>query len=208
MPEPSPDWTAVILAGGRSTRLGQDKAQAVVKGRTLLDHVVAGVPDDVTCIVVGPPPTSAMRLLLVAIEEEPDGGPVAGVACGIAFVTTPVVVILAVDMPFAADVVPQLLAALDDAEPSVDAVVPLDPTGRRQPLAAAYRTARLRDAVALLSPVRGRSMRDLLAHLNVGELALAGADAQLLLDIDTPADLDLARRTVTDIDSPGERTVP
>lgn len=202
------DWTALVLAGGRSTRLGQDKTRAVVGDRTLLEHVAGGIPHDVTCIVVGPPPATTSRVLVVAIEDEPDGGPVAGVDCGIAFVSTPVVVLLAADMPFAPGIAERLLTELATADAKFDAVVPVDSSGRRQPLAAAYRTGPLRDALAGLAPVRGRSMHQLLERLRVLELSVDEADETLLLDIDTAADLERARRTVTDTDSETEGTKP
>jgi len=197
MSESAPNWSAIVLAGGRSSRLGEDKSRATLAGRTLLDHVTAGIPDEVICIVVGPPPATASRILVVAIEDPPDGGPVAAVACGIAVVPTTVVVVLAVDMPFVASHTPRLLAALETAGPDIDAVVPIDASGRRQPLAAAYRTASLRHAVESLDPVRGRAMRDVLAELRVLELVIDEADATAFLDIDTPEDLEEARRTVT-----------
>jgi molybdopterin-guanine dinucleotide biosynthesis protein A len=208
MSEDGHDWTALVLAGGRSTRLGQDKTRAVVGDRTLLEHVAGAIPHDVTCIVVGPPPATTSRVLVVAIEDEPDGGPVAGVDCGIAFVSTPVVVVLAADMPFAPAIADRLLVELDGADPTVDAVVPVDSSGRRQPLAAAYRTGPLREALADLAPVRGRSMHQLLERLRVLELSVDDADETLLLDIDTAADLERARRTVTDTDSETEGTRP
>lgn len=200
MSSPPCDWSALVLAGGRSSRLGQDKARATISGRSLLDHVVGSIPAAVACIVVGPRPASLVRSIGVATEPEPDGGPVAGIECGIAHVATPIVVVLAVDMPFAGEAAPRLLAALESAGPSVDAVVPVGAEGRRQPLAAAYRVAALRTALATLAPVRGRSMRDVLGRLNVSELAADELEARSLIDIDTSEDLDRARRTVTDED--------
>ena len=201
-------WSALVLAGGRSSRLGQDKARATISGRSLLDHVIGSIPAAVTCIVVGPKPASAIRSIVVATEAEPDGGPVAGLECGLDHVATPVVVVLAVDMPFAGEIAPRLLAALESAGPMVDAVVPVDAEGRRQPLAAAYRVAPLRDALAALAPVRGRSMRDLLDRLNVAELAADERDVRSLIDIDTADDLRRARRTVTDDDRVAQEEGP
>ncbi len=201
MSEAEPDWTALILSGGQSTRLGQDKASAILGERSLLDHVVDAIPAAVTCVVVGRPPSTATRLLIVAIEDEPDGGPVAGIDCGITLVRTPLVLLHAVDMPFTATLVPHLLAELRAAGPTADAVVPIDDSGRRQPLAAAYRTQSLIARLADLEPARGRSMRDLLAGLNVIELPVGDDNPHALLDIDTAADLDAARRTVTGDDN-------
>lgn len=197
MADRPPAWTALVLTGGRSTRLGHDKSRATLAGRTLLDHVLSALPADVTCIVVGPAPSNAARPVVIATEEVPGGGPVSGIACGLDLATTTTVVVLAADMPYAGDIVATLTTTLADAGPAVDAVVPVDASGRRQPLAAAYRTAPLRAAVAALAPVDGRSMNELLAGLRVLELVTDDADSRALVDIDTPADLNRARRTVT-----------
>jgi len=197
MPPTAEAWSAVVLAGGRASRLGEDKARATLAGRSLLDHVVGFIPDEVLCIVVGPPPATARRILVVAIEDPPEGGPVAAVDCGITYVPTPIVVLLAVDMPFVGVQLPRLIAELQSASPEIDAVVPVDGSGRRQPLAAAYRTAALRDALAAIGLVRGRAMHEVLAELRILELPVSDSDAGAFLDIDTPDELDRARRTVT-----------
>ncbi|MEU4744233.1 NTP transferase domain-containing protein, partial [Actinosynnema sp. NPDC023658] len=54
-PGAGPSWAAVVLAGGRGSRLGGvDKASLVVDGRTLLDHVLDAVAAARQVIVVGP----------------------------------------------------------------------------------------------------------------------------------------------------------
>ncbi|HEX2236264.1 MAG TPA: molybdenum cofactor guanylyltransferase, partial [Actinomycetota bacterium] len=59
-----------------------------------------------------------------------------------------------------------------------------------QPLAAAYRTDPLRDALARAGPPEGAAMRDLVAHMSVARVA-AGDEAR---DLDTWDDVAAARR--------------
>jgi molybdopterin-guanine dinucleotide biosynthesis protein A len=171
------DFSIIVLTGGRSTRLGRDKATAVVAGQRMIDRVVAQLPE-VPIIVVGPDPR--IEGVEVTREDPPGGGPAAGIAAGLARVSTEWVGVLAADMPFAA---PMLLSLPREN----DAVVPIA-DGHQQPLCAWYRTTVLRD----LGP--GLSMRRVLAGLGATYVEVA---AQQVADIDTPADLAAAEQTLT-----------
>lgn len=170
-------YDAIILAGGTGQRLGgTDKAALVVGGRTLLDRAIAAVPAAGQIVVVGPPrPTP--RPVTWTSEDPPLGGPAAAVAAGLAHISAPGVVVLAVDMPFAAQAVPRLLAAH-----LPDGVLLTDDTGHHQPLLAVYRTAALQQAVMAQPTTAGLSMRQLIATLDLDTIDAAGVEA---LDCDT-----------------------
>jgi molybdopterin-guanine dinucleotide biosynthesis protein A len=192
-----PPYTAVVLTGGRSTRFGRDKTAAIVGGGTVLQRVLDGCADATAVVVAGPRVGVSATARLTWVREQPvGGGPLAGLASALPHVATPTVVVLAGDLPFSGALVPALLSRL--AMSTADAVVPVDATGRRQPLAAVYRTARLRDALAALEPVTGRALRDLLATLVVDEMSDVQLPPRTLLDIDTQAELRLARSIVRD----------
>lgn len=185
-----PPYSALVLSGGRSSRFGRDKTAALVGGTSLLDRVLAGVADATEVVVCGPRVEVAFPVLWTR-EDPPGGGPLAGVAAGLPRVTTQTVLLLAADLPFSPPLVPALLGRL--ARTSADAVVPVDGAGRRQPLAAAYRTEPLRAATSGLQPVAGRALRDLLAVLTVHEVPARDLPPRALLDVDTPAELAVAR---------------
>jgi molybdenum cofactor guanylyltransferase len=178
--------TAVVLCGGASRRFGSDKTQALVGGRSLLDHLLVALPAQWPVVCVGPPRPTA-REVTWCREEPAGGGPVAAVAAGLAHVTTAFVVVLGGDMPAAGSVAVTLAAALD-ARPDVDAVVGSDGGGRRQPLLAAYRLQSLRRS--LPQPPAGAPMMRILAQLTVAPLRLA---AWASFDVDTAEDLQTAR---------------
>lgn len=183
-------WTAVILTGGRSSRLGSDKAASAVGGRPLLQRVASAIPADVELVVCGPlPPFDLGRPFALLREDPPGGGPVAGVAAALPQVTTDVVVLLATDLPFLGSLPADLVQRLGDGE----ALVAVDATGREQPLLAAYRTDALRRAVDDLGEVSGASMRRLLGGLRVDRYRPGAATVDPALDVDTPADLARAR---------------
>lgn len=177
-------WSAIILAGGRGARLGgSGKAEITVDGTTLLDTLLRDLPD-VPVIVSGPRVPTA-RPVAFCREDPPFGGPVAGLAAALPLVATPVVVVLAVDMPRAG----RLAAVLADACTD-DGVLAVDAEGRRQPLCAAYRVDAMRQAIGE-APAANRAMRDVVARLSVCELRLEAAE--LVTDIDTVDDLQRQR---------------
>lgn len=181
-----PSYDAVVLAGGRGSRLGGvDKPALVVAGRSLLDRVLDALPGAGTVVAVGPARPTA-RPVRWHREDPPGGGPVAALAAALPAVSTEVVVVLAADLPALGAAVPRLVAALAGSGPAYDGVVLVDGEGRRQPLLAAYRTAALREALARVGRVEGASMRRLVAGLSLAELGDAEGAA---LDVDTPADV-------------------
>ncbi len=194
MTPPAVPWTLVLLTGGTGRRLGgADKALLDLSGTSTIDHVLGRIPSEVPVVVAGPPiPTS--RPVQFRQEDPPLGGPVAGIAAALAAVDTPVTCVLAVDMPWAAALLPQLMDEL--LAGTADVVIPVDPDGRAQHLCAAWRTARLRAAMSALPAVRDAPIRALLADVNVLEWAVPVNVADDLADIDDADSLAEARRRV------------
>lgn len=130
-------WAAVILTGGTAARLGgTDKAGLSRAGRSLLEHALDAVAGAADVVVVGPE-TSTSRPVSFTRESPPGGGPLAGIAAGVAALggAPDLVVVLAVDMPqITRATVSRLVAAVGDG----DAAWLVDASGRRQ-LAAVVR---------------------------------------------------------------------
>jgi len=182
------DASCILLCGGRSRRLGHsDKTAAALGDSTVLDALLDSLPPSWPVVAVGRPRETRRRVAWT--REQPEGGgPVAAIAAGLEHVTTPVVVVVAGDMPFAGAAVSMLAGRLT-ADASVEAVVGMDRSGRRQPLLTAYR----RDALRRLlpSPATGVPAMQLLDGLNHVMFDLGDPDA---MDIDTPEQLEEARR--------------
>jgi molybdopterin-guanine dinucleotide biosynthesis protein A len=170
----------VVLAGGRGSRLGGvDKASVVVAGRALLDHVLDAVASAERIVVVGPRKDGVPGVTW-AREDPPGGGPLAGLAAGLAHVDAEVVVVLAVDQPgITRSTVDRLLAAVGDT-----GAVLVDDEGRHQWLTGAWRTEVLRQA--LPADPRDVSMRSVLGLLAPVAVAARPGEAH---DVDTPHDL-------------------
>lgn len=207
-----PGSTLVVLTGGASRRLGRDKATTHVGGHRLIDRLLADVPADVPVVIVGPSLDRMARPVRFVQEDPPGSGPLAAIGASLAAVNTPLVGVIAADMPFALPVVVDTMSRLaevdpgisatgmdhrivesghiPDAWPAVGAVVPVDTQGYRQPLCAAYRTEALRSALAVLGPLAGLPVRALQQRLDVMEWAVPAAD---LADVDTEEQLAAAR---------------
>jgi len=201
---------AVVLTGGAGRRFGGDKTAAPLGARSVLEHLLAGLPEGLPVVLVGPDPGPGLRARpWRTVREHPaGGGPAAGLAaaCAQAPPGTRTVVALAGDQPFAGTAVHRLLdvlagpAAPDDApdDAGPDGAIGLDPSGRHQPLLAAYRLAALR--AALGPDPAGRPLREVLSGLRLVEVPVSATEA---LDVDTPADLARARDVLADLDPPG-----
>jgi molybdopterin-guanine dinucleotide biosynthesis protein A len=195
-------WTALVLAGGRGSRLRHDdKAAITIGGMSALDHLLSSIPEPVPVVVAGPEcPT---RRPVVFRRELPlHGGPVAGIASGLEAVGTPVTVLLGVDMPRAGGLVGRLIAEFVTCD--AEALVPVDGLGFRQPLCSVVRTEAMRHALLQLGNPRGRSLRELMALIDVRERPLTESEMHRVDDIDTPEDLRRARATAAE---QGDRSI-
>ena len=181
--------TYVILSGGRSSRLGSDKASTVVNGVRLLELLLMKLPSDSPKIVVGDQLDGISALTWVR-EAPAFGGPVAALAAAITLVESEYLAVLAVDMPFAPEILQRLdISSLEDE----DALIPFDSAEFAQPLCAIYRKDALENALAQMAPVAGKSMRELLSNLNYRAIRLSAESNAMLIDIDTPNDLEKVR---------------
>lgn len=112
------DCTALILAGGNSKRMGQDKANLSLKGQTLLQHVVATMQQNFPEVIVSvrqPRPESDMPQVC---DDPAHSGPLAGLAAGLERADTAWVFAVACDMPFVTPAVIELLAGYRATPPS------------------------------------------------------------------------------------------
>lgn len=175
---------AIILAGGRSQRLGVDKLQATVGGRSLLDltlDAVAGL--DGRVVVVGPPrPGSGGG---VTVQEQPAfGGPAAASVAGLTELDdaadTDAVLILAADIPRIAQVVAALTS--EGAGPAGRLVTS---GGREQWTASLVPVGLLRRRAEALGDPAERSLRELLGPLQLEPVEI---DPAIVRDVDTPRD--------------------
>ncbi len=156
---------AIVPAGGSARRLGgADKPGLLLAGRPLLDHVLLALAEVDRIVIVGdrrPTPVAVSWCR----EDPPGGGPVAALAAGLTQVRADVVLVVAADLPRIAPAIPLLLAALTGRDAAVVAT-----EGRRNHLAAAWRTASLVTALARLGDADGAAARRLYEDVDLAEV--------------------------------------
>jgi molybdenum cofactor guanylyltransferase len=179
-----------VLVGGRSSRMGRDKAFVEFGGQTLLERalaVVGGVCDQV--MIAGDPAVFAKYGSAVA-DVFPGCGPLAGIHAALLASPAELSLMLAVDMPFVSG---ELLGFLFAVAENSDAVVTVPRTGKGlQPLCAVYRRA---FSVAAEPALRAGKYKIDAAFSGVSvrvieenELAAAGFSEQTFFNVNTPQD--------------------
>jgi molybdenum cofactor guanylyltransferase len=191
----SPGVTGFILAGGKSTRMGADKAFVTLDGRTLLERALElarSVTRDVR--IVGDP--AKFRLFAPVVEDRfRDCGPLAGIHAALRASPTELNLILAVDVPW---VTPSLLQyMIMHAENSAATATVPRTNGGWQPLCAVYRRQFADAAEKALRA--GRYKIDALfaamqtQALEEEELRTAGFSAKMFRNLNTREELEAAK---------------
>ncbi len=197
--------TGVVLAGGKSTRMGANKAALRLGGRPLIDGVVEVLrslfPE--VLIIANAPGLYDYLGLPVYPDRIPDKGSLGGLYTGLTYASHPAAFFAACDMPF---LNAALIASLRDAAPGYDAVVPRTPEGL-QPLHAVYGKACLPVMEALIAA--GRLKIDRLFPrvrtrvVEEADLRRLDPDLDSFLNCNTPAEFAAAADRLRQRSTPG-----
>jgi molybdopterin-guanine dinucleotide biosynthesis protein A len=190
--EPEKEYiSAAILAGGRSTRMGRNKAFATLAGVRLMDrarHAVTQIADDVMLVTnqVSPYADFPGRVVL---DNVPHRGPLCGLETALAHAHHPILFVTAVDNPF---VEPALIDYLAQFAAHYDAVYCMGPV-RAEPLVGFYRYTCLKSLRQMQAEGVWQAFR-LPNYANVRVVPYAEAlkfdpDGLSFFNINTPEDL-------------------
>jgi molybdopterin-guanine dinucleotide biosynthesis protein A len=199
----------VVLAGGRSSRMGTPKAALEWHGSTLLRRT-AGILARATggpVVVVrahGQELPALPKGILVADDPREGKGPVQGIAAGLAALRgrADLAFIASTDMPFLHPAfIRRVLRVLSDDD-TTDVALPVA-RGYKQPLAAAYRVSLAEAAERLVKDDRLRpaflfgecAVKQLDDEALKQDPVLAALDPDLdsVVNVNTPADYEAAR---------------
>ena len=198
MTEPTGGVSAIVLAGGRSSRFGRDKLAEPIGGMPLLHRAIAAVrPLASEVIVVARPGADpdlpdGVRLVHDPVAFE---GPLSGLVTGLEGAREPIAIVVGGDSPSLVGAV--LRAMLDRLDaPGIHAVV-LEHEGRSRPLPIAVRRQPALEKARDLFGSGERRLRAILERLEVDvipELTWRelDPDAATVRDVDAPEDLDAA----------------
>ncbi len=191
-----------IQAGGLSSRMGQDKAWLTIDGRPLIEHSLAAIQPVVdTLAIVASASNSDYRDLatrwqaLLLEDRIPGCGPLGGIEAALRAARQDVLA-LACDLPFVTSDLLRKLRSIHELE-KAEATVPIDASGRLQPLVAIYGRGCLSHIETMLDS--GEYKVDLLftriptRFVKFGEFAALADSDQFFTNINTPADYRAAR---------------
>ncbi len=170
---------AFILVGGRSSRFAGQKAAAELGGISIIRRIADAIRNalNVPVILVA---ADEAQLLTSGAADILEGfvfdiferrGPAGGLHAALANTDADWAFVTACDIPFLS---PELILLLRGRiSEDIDAIVPIQPDGRPQPLAAFYRVATVRDELERLleRPRPAPSMREALGGFRVLEIS-------------------------------------
>jgi molybdopterin-guanine dinucleotide biosynthesis protein A len=186
-----PDFHAFVLAGGKSRRLGQDKALVQLEGKPLILRAAEILQPFVTQVtVLAPEGRYESYGLPVVADQWPDQGPLGAICTGLLSSPAEWNIFLACDLPLVSRQFLHLLVERGQATNS-NAAVPRTEDGW-QPPSAVYHS-RCQTAFARASQQGEWSIVKLLDGIPVevitsAEMANAGVSEFDLLNVNTPED--------------------
>lgn len=200
------DIDAFILIGGRSSRLGTDKAFVELGGKTLFQRSIETVekglaPERITA-VAGNSTQFAIEAIASDVQfifDLHEGrGPLGGLHAALAYARTAWIFVLACDYPFASPELIRLLA--EQISDDFGVVVPMQQDERMQPLCAFYNvaTARAIAEAVLDMPRVPPPMHEVVSRMNprivkFDEYSHLPGSGNFFLNINTADDLRDAR---------------
>lgn len=155
---------AIILAGGKSSRMGTNKALLKINAKPNIERIrdaLKGYFNELILIANNPGDYQFLELKTVA-DEYPGMGPLAGLHAGLTASECELNLLAACDMPFVSG---ELAAALVQQCGQYDAVIPVI-NGTQQPLFAVFHKRVAEQAAKCIESGRLR-MKDLFEQINV-----------------------------------------
>ncbi|ELR96658.1 molybdenum cofactor guanylyltransferase [Gloeocapsa sp. PCC 73106] len=182
--------STIILAGGKSSRMGTDKALLQLNNRPLLQIICETAQQTSQYLyVVTPWPERYINILppnCNLVRELSSHGPLVAFAQGLSAVTTEWVLLLACDLPcLEVEAIREWIGLLQQVPVGAIALLPKHPTKGWEPLIGFYRTRAL-PLIEEFIALGGTSFQSWLAQQQVAELEVK--NPQLLFNCNTPAD--------------------
>lgn len=185
-----------ILVGGASSRMGRDKAHLVLQGRSFVERIhealstVAGLVS-----TVGAKEADSTFTLRNVPDVYEAWGALGGLHGALSACRAEWAAVVACDLPF---ITGDLMARLAMLREDSDAVVPVQPDGRLQPLCALYRKHPCAERARQLIEERERRPRALIEAVRARrvaweELADLGGATLFFMNVNTPEEYAQAR---------------
>jgi len=200
--------STIILAGGKSERLGTEKGLITLKGKPLIHHVlerISGITDEVIVVVSSETQKENFRKALgktahVVIDKFNVRSPLVGALTGFEAANGEKSLLLPCDTPFISREVASFLL---DVCKGKAAVIPRWPDGKIEPLQAAYDTEMSLEASKEALKDGKLDLRSMISRLRgvryISTLVIREFDPKMLtfFNINTLVDLRKAERIIS-----------
>jgi len=200
--------TGVLLAGGKSRRMGEDKRYLVVGEQTLLDRglaVLRSIFQEVLVVIGQDSPPLGVDAGVVR-DLVPDCGSLGGLYTGLTQATTPFIFVVACDMPFLDRAV---IAQFTSRRATAD-IVMAKLSARLHPMHALY-GKRCLPAMEQMIQARQLKVQELVSHASLRVQYVTEADlltidpsGRSFQNVNTPADLEAARSLLARVPPSGQ----
>lgn len=197
-------FSLAIIAGGRSRRMGRDKAFVELGGKPLIEHVISRSADlgQTETILITNKPAQYARLGLPMYRDIlPDKGSLGGIYTALVHARSPDVLVLACDMPFVnMDLLRFMTSMISD---DIDIIVPRV-EGYPQGLHAIYKKTCIEPIARQLATDRLKIIRFYgqmrLRYLDETDYAAFDPQGRSFANLNTPEELAEAERLLSATD--------
>lgn len=182
--------TAIIMAGGSSTRMGTDKSMLPIKGKPIIEGICERLSGFFEQILISADNKNKFEFLgfEVVPDKIPEQGPLMGIASALEASSNELNFVVACDIPhIELRHVRRIIS--EAANSQVDIVVPVAGDGQYEPLFAVYRKSTLK-AINKVLASGGRKISDVFASCNVKRVDLGAG----LVNLNTMAEYEEFRK--------------
>ncbi|MDJ0617666.1 MAG: molybdenum cofactor guanylyltransferase [Calothrix sp. MO_192.B10] len=185
--------SALILAGGKSSRMGRDKALVYYQGKPMLQRVYDVAQECTQEVYVLTPWCDRYQHILpldcnYLTESQPGNGPLYALCQGLKQISTQWILLLACDLPLLkTKIIQEWINTLDKVPEEIFAVVPHNSLNW-EPMCGFYRHDALPELQSFLQ-TGGRSFQEWLSNIKVQALSVTPEMKLMLHNCNTPGDL-------------------
>lgn len=186
-----------VTAGGRSSRMGKDKAWLELAGRPMIEHVIAALQPVTTSVAIVANDLAYAKLGFPVFADSQEGiGPLEAIRTTLRNSTGPRALLVGCDLPFVSSELFKFLLSIGG---DYDAVVPINSDDKLEPLCAIYcaRTLGVVDALIRSGERKVSSLFDRVPtrFVRFDEFQRLAGSGLFFSNVNTPRDYALAIKT-------------
>ena len=178
--------TGIVLAGGKSSRMGSDKGLLKLNGKLFIEHVIEAMKPIVDDIIIISNNPSYNQFGYQRVEDEiKDFGPLAGLYSGLKYSKTEYNLVLSCDIPM---ITTEVLSKLIETDYINHDVVQIESNNKTMPLIAIYYKECIHKCLELLRQDE-RRLRVAVSQFNTKTILIDSELDHLVRNVNTNEDL-------------------